>query len=150
MLVSKSSGHPYMMQLLGFNAVDLANERATSRSYSISADDVSDAAAEALATYELRALAPIVDALGTGEVCYLKAMAACIDENLEVSTSEVAKSLGKESNRISYHRNQLIRNGIILQTEHGKVRFGIPFLRQYMGKEQPRSENARLVAEWKV
>ena len=150
MLTAKSSGHPYMMQLLGFNVVDLANERASTKSYAVSADDVSDAASAALATYEQRALDPILDALGTRETQYLEAMAACVDDDLTASTGDVAKRLGQKPNRLSYHRDQLIRNGIILATERGRARFGIPFLRQYMAKERPQSENARLIAEWRV
>ena len=149
-LVKSSSGHPYMIQLLGFNLVELANVRTSSNTYTASEDDALDAAAEALATYEQRALSPIVDALNTWEVRYLKAMAECIDEKLEASTAQVAKALGREPNQLTYHRDQLVRNGIILPTARGKVRFAIPYLRQYMGKSRPQTDNARLVAEWGV
>ena len=149
-LVADSSGHPYMMQLLGYNAIDLANARATSSRYTLTEDDATDAGRIALDAYEHRALAPIVDALSPWEVRYLQAMAACLDDNLEAQTGIVAKELGKTPNKLSHYRDQLIRNGIILATAHGKVRFGIPFLRQYMTKERPQSENAQLAAEWGV
>ena len=149
-LVANSSGHPYMIQLLGYNVVELANDRTTSNRYTATANDANDATREALSTYEQRSLAPILDALGPQALRYLEAMCDCLDDNLEAETRLIAEAFGKEPKQLTYYRDQLVRNGIILPTEHGKVRFGIPFLRQYLRKAKPQSENARLIAEWQV
>lgn len=149
-LVASSSGHPYMMQLLGFNVVDLACERAASSRYRITDNDIEDAFQYALSAYEQRALKPILEALGTSEVRYLQAMASCLDDGLIASTADIAKAIGKPANKLTYSREQLIRNGIIISPGRGKVRFGIPYLRQYVQKGNAQSENARLIEEWGV
>lgn len=149
-LVRQSSGHPYMMQLLGYSAVDLANMNAHSKRYALTEEDANSCGRDALRVYEERALAPIVGALGEGERRYLDAVAVCLDENLYAGTAEVAKVLGKKPNQVTRQREALVRSGILVVPIRGKVRFGIPFLRQYLAKDEGEKRNNALLDQWGV
>lgn len=148
--VSHSSGHPYMIQLLGYDAVSLANERDVSGQYSLTRQDAETCAQEALDAYERRALAPIVDALSAGELQYLHAAAQCLDDHLQAGTGDIARTLGKKTSQVSRPRERLVRSGILVSPSRGKVRFGIPFLRHYLSKDQAEQENNKLLDQWHV
>lgn len=151
-LTAGSSGHPYMVQLLGYAAVNIANANsgAKTRRYTLTGDDAETCVREALGTYERRALAPIVDALTKREVDYLRAAAACLDEGLQASTADIANALGTKPGQLSHPREQLVRSGILVVPARGKVRFGIPFLRQYLAKGLGERRNDQLLDEWRV
>ncbi len=149
-LVRRSSGHPYMMQLLGYHAVEFANQRLSGRTYRLAVDDVETFFPVALEAYERRSLQPLLDAMSTGAAEYLRAMVAVMDENHVAQTGDVAKEMGKTHSQVAVYRKELLSNGIILAPVRGAVRFNIPYLRDYLCKERPADENARLVEAWDV
>ena len=147
-LVRKSSGHPYMMQLLGYYLIARVNETINAKKYVISLNDVEAAEPLALASYERRALAPIVDALSPSEISFLDALARAVDRHNVAQTGDVAKLLGKTTQQVGKVRQSLIDQGIIISVGHGKLMFNIPYLRIYIGKERAESDNVALVQEW--
>ncbi len=149
-LVVSSSGHPYMMQLLGYFAVEYANQRATGRSYTVTRNDVEEVVPVALAAYERRSLQPLLNEASRNEVAYLRAMAAVMGENHIASTSEVAREMGKSLGQVAPYRQALIDSGIIIAAGHGTVRFAVPYLRGYMSKTSSDELAAQLIAEWEV
>lgn len=149
-LVGLSSGHPYMMQLLGYHAVEFASQHASGGAYSLRGEDVDTFFPVALEAYERRSLQPLLDAMGEGEVAYLRAMVVVMDASHVAQTGDVARSLGKTHRQVAPYRQALLNNGVILAPGRGTVRFNIPYLRDYLGKARPADENARLVEAWDV
>ncbi len=149
-LVRQSSGHPYMMQLLGYYAVEYANQQMQGRAYRLTEAGVDAFFPVALEAYERRSLQPLLDAMGSGEVSYLRAMVAVMDESHVAQTGDVAQNLGKTHRQVAAYRQTLLNNGVILAPARGAVRFNIPYLRDYLSKARPADENARLVEAWDV
>ena len=86
--------------------------------------------------YEQRALKPLLDELPNGEKTYLKKMAECLDSDRLADTSDIARSMGQAQNKLSKTRAYLIDHGIIASPERGKVMFCIPYLSDYVRKEE--------------
>ncbi len=147
-LVHKSSGHPYMMQLLGYYLVVRVNESVATKKYTVSLGDVEVVVPLALASYERRALVPIVDILSPSEINYLDALAQTVDQRNVAQAGDVAKRLGKTTQQVGKIRQSLIGEGLIISVGHGKLMFNIPYLRTYIGKERMESNNVALVQEW--
>ena len=149
-LVAMSSGHPYMMQLLGYFVVEYANQRAAERSYDVTLPDVEEVIPVALAAYERRSLQPLLNEASRSEVGYLRAMAGVMGENHIASTNDVARAMGKSLSQVAPYRQSLIDSGIIIATGHGTVRFAIPYLRGYMTKTSSDELAAQLIDEWEA
>ena len=131
-----SYGHPYLMQLLGYHLVLLANERASTMPYESTDGDVQEAVSRARLAYERRALRPMLDELSLGERAYLQAMGALMRDGGEgvrsASTSEIAERLGKKIGQLSSTRDRLISAGIIAAPTRGELIFTVPYLRTYV------------------
>ena len=149
-LVSRSFGHPYVMQLLGYHLIAWINGRVQERSYVVTADDVAEAAPLAIAAYERRALKPLLDVMPDEERRYLVAMARVADENRVASTGDVARELGKTTQQASRARQALIGNGTIISVGRGEVMFNVPYLREYITREPDADVNAGKVRRWKL
>lgn len=149
-LVSLSSGHPYMMQLLGYHLVELLNQSRSQKAISITQDDIDLVAPVARAAYNMRSLRPLLDELSESEQQYLVAMAKTADETLVSRTNKVADYLGKTTSQLSSVRKRLIDNGIIVPVAHGAVRFNVPFLRSYVLKPTVEQINLEQLEAWGV
>ena len=131
-----SYGHPYMMQLLGYYLVSHINKKANIRQYEVKEDDLDQTIPLATVSYEQRALRPLLDELSETERKYLVAMSKNLDGERMAFTSVVANALGKPQESLSRARAKLIGNGIIAAPERGKVMFCIPYLADYVLKEE--------------
>ena len=131
-----SYGHPYIMQLLGYHLILNINEHATGKKHNVTEDETQTAVSNALFAYEQRALKPLVDELSESEKSYLVQMSECLDSERLADTSEIADRLGVSANKLSKSRARLIDHGIIAAPERGKVMFCIPYLADYVKKDE--------------
>ncbi len=131
-----SYGHPYIMQLLGYHLVLLINDRTTEKKHSVSDGEVQEAVKSAIFAYEQRALKPLLDELPNSEQTYLKTMSECLNSDRLAETSDIAGKLGVATSKLSRSRAYLIDHGIIASPERGKVMFCIPYLADYVKKDE--------------
>ena len=148
LLVLKSYGHPYFIQLAGYYLVALANEKVSHGSYAISQEDVEHAFPAILAAYERRALRPIVEALPSSSGEYLNAMAKVVKPDRTVRTRDVAEALSKTQKATSFARDELIREGLVVSTGYGELMFNVPYLQAYMLETHPKESEAVLAQQW--
>ena len=145
-----SSGHPYMMQLLGFHLIEYLNGSTSKKNYTVSKKDVETVDPIAMEAYERRALRPLVESLGATAQSYLRAMTQVMDDTHVASTSDIAKFLDKTHSQLATTRKALIGEGIIVAYGHGRVRFAIPYLRTYLSKPAAAHNPLPLLDEWDV
>lgn len=149
-LVHHSSGHPYMMQLLGYHLVEYLNGLAQETTHVVSTEDVATVAPIAMEAYERRALRPMVDSLPPLAQSYLRAMTATMGDDHVAHTADVAKHLDKTHQQLASTRQALIDEGVVVPCGRGRVRFTIPYLRTYLAKPNPDAESLALLEEWDV
>ena len=149
-LVARSGGHPYMMQLLGYHAVEYANQHHASHPYELTCEDIQIIVPVALEAYERRSLKPLVDAMSSGEADYVRAMVRVMGDGRVAATGAVVETLGKTHQQVAPHRRGLMDSGVIVAGGHGEVRFNIPFLRDYLKKEKTQENALELLDEWDV
>ncbi|MBQ9004093.1 MAG: ATP-binding protein [Eggerthellaceae bacterium] len=130
-----SFGHPYLLQLLGYHLVTLVNENCAAKTHDVTKDEVDAAISTAVFAYERRALKPLMDELPSTEREYLRAMSNLLDSQRLASTEEVARALGRKQQSLSQARARLIGSGIIAAPERGRVMFCVPYLADYVLKE---------------
>ena len=131
-----SYGHPYLMQLLGYHLILQVNYNEKGKKHTVTDDETREAIKNALFAYEQRALKPLVNELPGRERSYLEKMSECLDSERLAGTSDIARSMGLAANKLSKPRAYLIDHGIIASPEHGKVMFCIPYLADYMKKDE--------------
>ncbi|WP_161471137.1 ATP-binding protein [Adlercreutzia caecimuris] len=148
-LVHLSSGHPYMMQLLGYQLIEQVAQR-DSKKIVIDKAIVETVAPAALDSYERRALRPLLDELSERERAYLRAMAQVADSSFLSSTGSVAEHMGKTAQQVAPARQSLIDKGIIVSAGYGLVRFGVPYLRAYMAKPSEEEANLAQLEAWGI
>ena len=130
-----SYGHPYLMQLLGYHLMIQVNENAAESPHTVTEQEMENAIAHALLTYEQRALKPLLEELPASERKYLSAVSACLGEDRLAAASDVAGLMGLAQNRLSKMRATLIDYGILAAPEHGKIMFCIPYLADFVKKK---------------
>lgn len=150
LLMRHSSGHPYMMQLLGYHLVEYLNGSTDKKTHSVSAEDVGVVLPLAMQAYERRALRPMLSSLSPRAQSYLRAMAATMKDDHIARTGDVAKQLGKTHQQLASVRQALIDEGVIVPYDYGRVRFAVPYLRAYLAKPDPNLESLALLDEWDV
>lgn len=150
-LLAFSKGHPYIMQLQGYYLVDAANRSGAEGRLLLTKQDVERVMPKVTAAYYRRALEPLVSVMPASEVKYLRGMAQVLDGDRMARTGEVAKLLGKEQNQLSFVRESLLNNGIVVAPERGKLMFMIPYLAEYIVEYAPvMPESVASVVEWKI
>ena len=136
-LFNKASyGHPYIMQLLGYHLILNINEHASGKQHNVTEKEAQTSIANAIFAYEQRALKPLVDELSKSEKAYLVHASKCLGPDRLANTAEIAGSLGTTINKASRQRAFLINHGIIAAPERGKIMFCIPYLADYLKKEE--------------
>lgn len=160
-LVDYSKGQPFLMQLLGFSLVDRLDDYIATRGKSlpeslrITSDWVDAAFEVAMGSYEEQQLSPIMVEAGTVGASYLQAMARVMARNGDAgpyiaTTSEVARELGRDGKSLSTVRSRLLRYGIIVAVGQGRVRFNVPYLREYAFSQPSSDEESRRLDDWGV
>ena len=144
-----SYGHPYMIQLLGYYLITLANERALDGT-PLGSEVIADVVSMARLAYESRSLRPLVSELSPSEAEYLTAMAQALDDQREARTADVAAALGREAAGVGYLREALINSGVIVASGRGRVMFNIPYLADYLLKVEAEASGIRRLKMWGV
>ena len=146
--IQKSKGHPYMMQLEGFYAVEHANEAGASI---ITPDDATRIISQARATYLNRAIAPLVEELPEGDRAYLTSMARRLNDQRVAQTKDIAQDLEKSPNQTSQIRRRLLDAGIVVSPAHGCLSFFIPYLAEYLLENQTSQPDAiQAIGVWQI
>ena len=131
-----SFGHPYLMQLLGYHLILEINERESGKKHSVTLNEAKGAIENARFAYVQRALKPLLEELPESDKNYLFQMSECLDSERLASSSEIAGRLGGTAGKVSKQRAHLIDHGIIASPERGKVMFCIPYLSDYIKREE--------------
>ena len=145
-----SYGHPYLMQLLGYHLILQVNEHDPGKRYKVTEKEIEEAIANSILAYEKRSLKPLMEELPNSEKKYLTKMSECLDEERLAETADIAHSLGVPQNKLSKTRARLIDNGIIAAPEHGKVMFCIPYLADYVKKEEQMASAVEVARQRRV
>ncbi len=131
-----SYGHPYIMQLLGYHLILHINDQNPGKTHSVTESEAQASIEKALFAYEQRALKPLLEELPNSEKTYLVKMSECLDSDRLADTSDIARRLGVTQNKLSRARAFLIDHGIIASPERGKVMFCVPYLADYVKKDE--------------
>ena len=145
-----SFGHPYLMQLLGYYLILQVNDKNNDKKYNVTENEVDEAVSNALFSYEQRALKPLLDELSNNERTYLRSMSECLNDDRLAMTADIAHDMDAEQNKLSRTRASLIDNGIIAAPERGKVMFCIPYLADYVKKEEQTSDIISIARQRRV
>lgn len=145
-----SYGHPYIIQLLGYHLILHINDHISNKKHSVTSDEVKVAISNAIFAYEQRALKPLLEELSNSERTYLVKMSECLDSERLAGSSDISRSLGVPQNKLSRSRAYLIDNGIIATPERGKLMFCIPYLADYVKKEEKISDTIAVARQRRV
>lgn len=105
------------------------------KKHRVTDDEAQAAITNAIYAYEQRALKPLLDELPNSERNYLIKMSDCLDSDRLSDTSEIDRRTGVSLNKLSKPRAYLIDQGIIASPEYRKVKFCIPYLADYVKKD---------------
>ncbi|GAA4211135.1 AAA family ATPase [Actinocatenispora rupis] len=129
-LYELSGGYPYFVQAYGKATWDNAPASP------VTAADVMVAAPEAEAELAVGFFGSRYDRATPAEREYMRGMAELSDTDGPVSTSDIAKSLGRKPSSLSPARDSLIKKGLIYSGERGTVAFTVPHFGRYL-RTQP-------------
>ncbi|MDR3190779.1 MAG: ATP-binding protein [Lactobacillaceae bacterium] len=119
-----SKGYPYVFQLLGSRMWDL-----TLAGSVVSESDLNLAVAYAKDMMYKNVYALLISELTKFEQIFLIAMSEDADVSL---MSQIRLRTEKETSYLAKYRQRLIEQGLITGLERGKVKFTLPFLREYL------------------
>lgn len=125
-----TGGYPYFIQAYGKAVWDVA------AASPITADDVRMGTPEAESELAVGFFGSRFERATPAERDYLRAMADLGIEDAEVSSSEVAASLGRKPQSLSPARDALMKKGLIYSSERGKIAFTVPHFGRYL-RSQP-------------
>lgn len=117
-------GYPYLTQVVGDQIWRQDPDSAV-----ISGADVTAGVRAAVREFGTAVHEPALNDLSAGDRSFVKAMALDTGPS---STGEIAARLGRAHSYISQYRSRLIVAGIIEPVGHGRVRFTIPYLRDFV------------------
>lgn len=141
-----SYGHPYLMQLLGFFAIENLNTLGVKAGYTLEVADLKAIEDMAMVEYNQRVLKPMVGELSPLEVEYLKAMSMTLNDDRLASLKKVSGQFKQSSAELIETREQLIRDGIIALQETDKpddpvmLMFCVPYLSKYVVSKSKASD----------
>lgn len=141
-LAQFSMGYPYLMQLIGYYAVEQMRRERPAGAPVLTEGDVAAAEAQAYDAYRDNVLKAVVSPLRNGTYGYLRAAAEALDRSGRASTDDVASRLGKELSQCSMDRQRLIDRRLIVADGYGFVRFNMPYLSRYLLEEQMQNDSA--------
>ena len=124
-----SHGYPYLIQTIG--SVAWAKAR-LAHSDTITAQHVSDAAAESIRRIGLQVHAPSLRKVPPRQIDFLKAMARLSPNGKPVATSAIAETMGRKLSGISQLRHDLIYRELIVSASTGYVEFTLPYFADYL------------------
>lgn len=143
-----SRGYPYLMQLVGYYAVERAAERLSGSSIEIDRAQVRAVEPTALDAYRENVLSPILASLPPSLSDYLRAMCEAEDDEGRIATGEVARRLGKTQSQVSSYRQRLIERRLIEPDGQGYARFLLPHVDEFYFGEIAQAEHRDPNQQW--
>lgn len=130
-LAHYSQGYPYLMQLVGFHALEELPNTPPLSVNMLDRAGVKFAEPLAYRAFRSNVLAPVIEGLSAEQRSYLQAMSLVMDANGRAPTGGVAARLGKEQRQLSTVRDRLLKKRVIAGDGRGFVRYNLPRMRQY-------------------
>lgn len=124
-----SHGYPYLIQTIG--SVAWAKAR-LANSDTITAEHVSDAAAESIRRIGLQVHAPSLRNVPPRQIDFLKKMARISPDGQPVATNAIAEAMGRKPSGVSQLRHDLIYRELIVPASTGYVEFTLPYFADYL------------------
>lgn len=125
-LAEATQGYPFMIQLVGYYAWQLARRAHTPI---IGEEEAERGIATARERFCAMVIEPALQRIPPTCIAYLLSMASLGQTS---STSMVADGLNKTPQQVSSVRSRLLRESIIEAPSYGKVSFAIPYMRDYL------------------
>ena len=119
-------GFPYMLQLVGYRSWESAGDDPE-----ITIEDAARGISRARIDLERRVLRATLDELSDGDIEFLEAMSV---DSGNTSVADIENRLKKSSGYVSRYRGRLIERGVIEPQGRGKVRFALPYLKEYLSQ----------------
>ncbi len=130
-----SQGYPYLMQLIGYYAVERAKERLVGGHAPITSDLMRSVEPVALLAYRENVLVPVLSKLPPSLTDYLRAMCEVEGEDGRARTGDVARRLGKRASQVSGYRARLIKRRLIEADGQGYARLLLPHVDSFYRDE---------------
>lgn len=127
MLTRAAMGYPFMIQLVGYYAWQVAARR---DSESVTGEDARKGIAAARDSFDSMVIAPALRRVSGKQLAYLDAMARCGEG--PVTTGAIAEQMGELASAVSSYRKRLIDAALIESPGYGKVEFAVPYMREYL------------------
>lgn len=127
LLTKASAGYPFMVQLVGYYAWQVA---ARSGAESVSEEAARKGIQAALDSFNAMVIAPALRRVSERQFQYLAAMAQC--EGVDIANGDIAKKMGLSASKVGSYRKRLIDAGLIEPARYGRVSFAIPYMRDYL------------------
>lgn len=118
------NGFPFMFQLLGYRAFELAEN-----SVEISLENIKKGTELAFRDLATRVIKATIDEISDMGIKFLLAM--CEDEDYS-NNQLIAKRLNKDTNYIATYRKRLLDHGVIENIDKNNYSFAIPYTREYL------------------
>ncbi len=126
-LTQAAAGYPFMIQLVGYYTWQAAARKGAD---SISPEDAEKGIAVARNSFDAMVIEPALRRLSAKQFDYLMALARCGEG--EVSSGDVAQSMGVSSASVGSYRKRLVDAGLVEPCGYGKLSFAIPYMREYL------------------
>lgn len=126
LLAQAAGGYPFMVQLVGYHAWQQVVRRKATR---VAVEDATRGIAVARRRFDETVIEPVLHRMPPMQVRYLLAMS---EDDGDSSTGEVAARLGRCPSEAGVYRGRLLAASVIDAGAWGKVRFAIPYLREYL------------------
>lgn len=134
-LAEATQGYPFMIQLVGYYAWQLAKRAHTTV---IGEEEACRGIATARERFCAMVIEPALQRIPPTCIAYLLSMASL---GQTCSTSMVAEDLSKTPQQVSSIRSRLLRESIIEAPSYGKVSFAIPYMRDYLNDHRAELED---------
>lgn len=134
-LAQASEGYPFLIQLVGYHAWQLASRREDGI---ITNETAREGIAIARGRFDQTVIEPALQRVPQTGIAYLLAMAE--DGDHSSKTSEVAKRLDKTPQQASPIRATLLRDSLIEAPARGRVSFAIPYMADYLNAHREELE----------
>lgn len=120
-------GFPYMLQLVGYRAWNLAAERSE-----VTADDIAAASRIAQRELEERIYEATLFDLSEADRAFLRAM---LEDESFTRQADLPTRLDKTSGHVSKYKKRLMSQGIIKERARGTLEFCLPGFRSYFAEQ---------------
>lgn len=124
MAVEAIGGYPYMMQLVGYRSWDASGD-----SEEITGENVESGIRRARMDFKNGVLDATYRSLSAMDRKFLFAM---LEDNEVSSIEDISKRMGRTPGYARTYRERILDQGLVVEPDRGLVKYGIPFLREFL------------------